>query len=425
MRRSGRRTKFVGVYQVQQNEYRVRAVGVDPRSGKRKQVEKLFDGVSAQQAARLRVAMIEEIERPVQQVQRVRVGEFAQLWMKSKVLALDEAVARTYANALDQHVLPVFGDLFYDLVTKAEVQAWVDRSLGSAWATRKKSNKRKRAGGNPSQQPRKRRKDEVSKDTNQTYARNSVLGWFRVFRAMTRDAVDTLELSRDPTLRIRFPPDSEKESNQLSPEEMLRFLDAMKQHYPGQHGLVALLAFTGLRFCHASALRWEDWDEVEGILYVRRKQSRGRIGPVSRKKRAPPVIPVTPELKEALTDHRRWLELNKVPNQDALMFPSATGTLRTPNTLDFAKTKCLELAGIGRRFTLHGCRYSFTDLTRLAKVDAVTRRALTGHVTEQMQRHYSTVDVAEKREAMEAAMGVLKAAKAEAERKKSVNSGVN
>jgi hypothetical protein len=30
-------------------------------------------------------------------------------------------------------------------------------------------------------------------------------------------------------------------------------------------------------------------------------------------------------------------------------------------------------------------------------VDAVTRRALTGHVTEQMQHHYSNVDVAEKR----------------------------
>jgi hypothetical protein len=57
----------------------------------------------------------------------------------------------------------------------------------------------------------------------------------------------------------------------------------------------------------------------------------------------------------------------------------------------------------------------------LAKVDPVTRRALTGHVTERMQRHDSTVDVAENREAM----GVLKAAKAELERKKRVNSGVN
>lgn len=32
------------------------------------------------------------------------------------------------------------------------------------------------------------------------------------------------------------------------------------------------------------------------------------------------------------------------------------------------------------------CHYTFTDLVRLANVDAVVRRALTGHVTEEMQR---------------------------------------
>jgi hypothetical protein len=125
----------------------------------------------------------------------------------------------------------------------------------------------------------------------------------------------------------------------------------------------------------------------------------------------------TPELKDALTLHRQWLEFDKVPNRDTLMFPSSTGALRTPNTLNFAKQKCLELAGIDRRFTIHGCRYSFTKLTQLARVDAV-KGALAGHVIEQMQHHYSYVDVAEKREAMEVAMNVLKAAKAEAERKK-------
>ncbi len=381
-------------------------------------MERLVEGVSAQQASRLRAEMLEELQRPVQTVQRVRVGEFAQSWMKSKAIGLDEAVARTYSDVLDQHILPVFGDLYYDLITKADVQGWVDRSLGSSWRSIKKSNKKKRKGASQSLPPRAKRKEEKPKDVDQTYSRNTVHGWFRVFRTMTRDAVDTLELQRDPTLRIRFPPDAEREPNNLTPKEMLRFLELMKQHYPRQYGLVAVLAFTGLRFCHASALRWEDWDEVENVLYVRRKQSRGRIAPVSRKKRAPPVIPVTPELKEALTEHRKLLEQDKVPNRHTLMFPSATGTLRTPNTLDFAKQKCLELAGIERRFTIHGCRYSFTDLTRLAKVDAVTRRALTGHVTEQMQRHYSSVDVAEKREAMEAAMNVLKAAKTEVERNK-------
>jgi hypothetical protein len=33
-------------------------------------------------------------------------------------------------------------------------------------------------------------------------------------------------------------------------------------------------------------------------------------------------------------------------------------------------------------------------------VDAVVRRALTGHVTEEMQRHYSTVGIDEKRAAI-------------------------
>jgi integrase len=425
MRQVGKATRFAGVFRVDENTHRIRAVGIDQRTGKRRQLERLVQGVSAQQASRLRAEMLDEIQQSSQAVQRVRVGEFAQSWMRSKAIGLDEAVARTYSDVLEQHILPVFGDLYYDVITKADVQGWVDRSLGSSWRSIKKSNKRKRKGANASVPPRAKRKGEEPKNVEKTYSRNSVAGWFRVFRAMTRDAVDTLGLQRDPTLRIRLPADEEREPNNLTPKEMLRFIELMKQHYPRQYGLVAVLAFTGLRFCHASALRWEDWDEVENVIYVRRKQSRGRIAPVSRKKRAPPVIPVTPELKEALTEHRNWLELDEVPNRHTLMFPSATGTLRTPNTLDFAKTKCLELAGIDRRFTLHGCRYSFTDLTRLAKVDAVTRRALTGHVTEQMQRHYSTVDVAEKREAMEAAMNVLKTAKAELERKKAEAENLN
>jgi hypothetical protein len=87
------------------------------------------------------------------------------------------------------------------------------------------------------------------------------------------------------------------------------------------------------------------------------------------------------------------------------MFPSAEGTLRTPNSLDRAWAKCLRQAKITKRFTVHGLRYTFTDLVRRANVDAVVRRALTGHVTEEMQRHYSTVGLDEKRAAI---AGVLR-----------------
>jgi hypothetical protein len=50
-------------------------------------------------------------------------------------------------------------------------------------------------------------------------------------------------------------------------------------------------------------------------------------------------------------------------------------------------------------------RYTFTDLVRRANVDAVVRRALTCHVTERMQRHYSHVGNDEKRAAL---AGVLR-----------------
>jgi integrase len=73
------------------------------------------------------------------------------------------------------------------------------------------------------------------------------------------------------------------------------------------------------------------------------------------------------------------------------MFPSTEGTLRrAPNSLDRAWAKCLKRAKITKRFTVRGLRYTLTDLVRRANVDAVVRRALTGHVTEEMQRHYST-----------------------------------
>jgi hypothetical protein len=68
--------------------------------------------------------------------------------------------------------------------------------------------------------------------------------------------------------------------------------------------------------------------------------------------------------------------------------------------VDKAWDRCLELAKIDKRFTVHGLRYTFTDLVRRANVDAVVRRALTGHVTEEMQRKYSTVGLDEKRAAV-------------------------
>ena len=59
-------------------------------------------------------------------------------------------------------------------------------------------------------------------------------------------------------------------------------------------------------------------------------------------------------------------------------------------------------AGISALFTVQGLRRTFNDLTRRAQVDPIAIRSITGHVTEDMREHYSTVNLDEKRRAVAA-----------------------
>jgi integrase len=370
--------------------YWIRAKATDPRTGKKKEVAKLLEGVTIQQAAQHRADLVEATTKPIAQAKKMRVGDYARSWIESKVLRLDASTVQTYTDALEDHILPALGDYYYDQLMSTDVQKWLDNEMLRGWTTEVKG-----------------RKDKKKKE-RRTYSRNSIGVWFRVFRTMTRDAMVALDLPRDPTLRVSLPepPVDDSEPNSLTPDQLAAFLQAMRTHYPQHYALVATLAYTGLRFCHASALRWEDWDEQAGVLRVVRKHFRGEIGPVSRKKRAPKEYPVEPELTEILREHRQRMLRDQAKGIEVgWMFPSTEGTLRTPNSLDRAWAKCLKHAKITKRFTVHGLRYTFTDLVRRANVDAVVRRALTGHVTEEMQRHYSTVGLDEKRAAI---AGVLR-----------------
>lgn len=99
-----------------------------------------------------------------------------------------------------------------------------------------------------------------------------------------------LGLSADPTYRVVLPDLPERTTpNALTPDQLTRFLAAMKADrlYSCNYTLTVMLAFTGLRFCHASSLKWEDLDFQNEIIRVVRSQVRGKVGPVSRKKRAP------------------------------------------------------------------------------------------------------------------------------------------
>ena len=406
MRNRGTATRYPGVYRIADDKYWVRAKATDLRTGKKKEVEKLLEGVSLQEAAQQRAALFEVAKNPAPSMKRMRVREYAKEWLESKKLRIDPSTAKTYEAALEKRILPMLGDYYFDALTSSDVQKWIDAMTRRGWWSEEKGSK-----------------NEKTKKVRRKYTRKAMEVWFRVLRTMARDAMVALDLPRDPTLRVSLPEGEldRSEPNALSPEELVAFLGAMKVECPQHYALVAVLAYTGLRFCHASALRWSDWDQKAAVIRVVRKNFRGNVGPVSRKKQAPKEYPVEPELRDILLAHHAMLKdeekkrlekegVDVLPHPSApltnpLMFPSKTGTLRTANSLDVAFATCKELAGITKRFTVHGLRYTFTDLVRRANVDAVVRRALTGHVTEEMQRHYSTVGLDEKRAAI---AGVLR-----------------
>lgn len=352
--------------------YRVRVRAVDSRTGKLKEANRHYAGIDLATALERQSAMRRELEANAPKRERLRVGEFARSWIGIKAGVVAENTLEGYAFALDCHILPEVGDMFYEAVGQLEVQGMVN-----AW------RKKKRAFGGQ-------------------YSDTSIADWFRIFRNMTRDAMAQLGLKLDPTLRVSLGDErTPKKQPAATPGEVLAVIEAMKRKRPGSYALLHTLATTGQRFCHVSALRWADVDFDRGVIRFNKKQVNGKEGRVSQNKQTTPLAPMMAELAIALLQHKaRLARLDYGTEETDLVFPSRTGGHRRPSGLNKAVERSAAEAGVTGRVTPHRMRYLFTDLLRQAGIDQVTRKAMVGHVTDEMQEHYSTVDLGERREAM-------------------------
>ena len=363
------KTSAPGIYSCG-TSWRIRVRRFDPRTGHRLEKNRIVADVPLDDARTLREGLRNELAEQVREPPRRRVMDFGRYWLKVKRPVIDAGTHSRYEGALEDHAFKHLGGVDLRALRTMQVQEWINRELGRG------------------------------------YRVNTVKGWYRVLRTMVQDAVIDLDLQRDPCRRVRFPATEEREErNALLPEQLSRFLSEMKRRFPRHYGLAATLALTGLRFCHASALRWEDLDERAALLHVRRRQLRGRIGPVTLTKRAPKEYPICSKLM-AILKEQGLMPGRRRRRSRGWMFPSSTGGLRCPSSLHKPWLACLQATQIAERFTVHGLRRTFVDLARRARVDGVVTRSLTGHVTERMRLHYSSVGMDEKRTAV-AAIAVL------------------
>lgn len=372
-RTKGTPTKYPGVQKLAKKKFLIDGEVRDPRTGRLQQIERTIVGVTARQASRIRTEELDRIRSGAfeESKEKQRLHDSSASWLKLKTPSVDWRTAETYAYAI-AHVCGEpgqklvaekggLGDYYGGSFPRERVQTWVNAQLGFG------------------------------------YSPDTIKGWFRVFRSMAKD-----HGWPDPTFRVSLPDTPYRGSNKLDEEQLIGFLKAMLSLYPQHYALTLVLAFTGLRFCHATALRFDDVDEHKGVLNVRRKQVRGKVGSISRRKKAPKVIPVEKEILDVVRWHRQTMLTDQHPGlASGYVFPSSNGKLFLgTNSLSKAWKASLKAAGIADRFTVHGLRKTFNDVTRRAKVDPLVIKSITGHVTEDMREHYSTVDISEKRAAV-------------------------
>lgn len=361
-----------GIYRRKAGGYHVRARWTDRRTGRRFEVRRVVPQAKRpHEAVAWLAAEIDRIKArngTVAPAELPRFADYAATIFDRKVAEgrIASAAGREkWSTILRAHLVPAFGDLFVDRIVAADVEAW-KASYG----------RRIRAG-------------EAKPTTG-----NTILS---VLRVVTAAAADEFDL-RDPLRRVR-PFDTrthrtytDESPNSLAPADVPRFLAAMRARFPHYYALTLLGFVTGLRPSSLRPLRRRgtspDLDLDAGVLLVRQSHTRGTEIMAATKTGRDQRIRLPAELVAVLRDHVAALTGRAAASD--LLFPSTTGGFLPVKALAEPFELVGQLVGLRYRVTPRAMRRTMQDLAREAGVSDVVTRAISGHATESMQRHYST-----------------------------------
>ncbi len=369
------------------NTWRIRVVGTDPTTGRRKEIDRVVEAANKHQAAKIESQLRDGLA--VDKQARPTVKAYCDSWYQRKVAgegdngALRRGTLVRYAQHLDRFI-GALGHRHVDELTPAMIKAWL---------------------ADEAQRP--------GRGGDGTVSGYTVLGMLRVVRTVTRDAQVDLRLPYWPCERVKCPkPLSEytDDENALAPDELGRLFESMRTMEPDTFPLFALMAFTGLRFCHAHAVEWADLDLDAGTYRITRSRYRGEVNAPSKRKSGKHAGALVPELADMLKAHReRLMRSQNSGFAKGLVFPTSVGTHHDHRTLSKAITRAAKVAGITRRFTPHGCRRTLNTIAMGFAPAELVRKVL-GHNTAGMTERYLAADMPAKRRLMEGVVQLVRAA---------------
>lgn len=270
---------------------------------------------------------------------RVTMADWSRRWLVAQV-QLKPSTRERYALSLRRYILPRWSSMPINAISHGDFVVWVQElsSSGLAPATVRHAHR--------------------------------VLSM--IFDLAVRDA----RLPRNPALDVRLPRVVTTEKRFLSIDEVEKLADACA----GYDLLVRLLAYTGLRWGEAAALRWRNVDIDRRRLHVAEAMTevRGRVVVGTPKNHHRRTVPLPAFLAQGLTDAR-----DNKPG-DALVFTSPDGGyLRNGNfrTRVFsAATSSVGLAGL----TPHELRHTAASLAIASGANVKAVQRMLGHASAAM-----------------------------------------
>lgn len=377
------RLKYPGVRPLGNNRYEIRATWKNPSTGKMKETLRTVIAPNINAASGMRQDLVAELQRSAGHVDRWTVKAYCRWWLERRrdgegdQGALRRGTLIRYAQHLDSFC-NALGGLFMDELTPLHIKRWL---------------------ADEAKKPSKRTSDGL-------ISGYTLLGMLRAVRTVTKDAQTDLRLPHWACERVKAPKPvstyTEEEPNALTPGELERLWQSIRMTEPEWFPLFAFMADTGLRFCHAHAMQWDDLDLDAGVYRINRSRYRGEVNPPSKRKSGHHTGILPAELVEVLREHRVVLEASEGPGvRPVLCFPNSVGTYADHRSLSKAIARAARLVGIAKRITPHGCRRTMTTEVVHVAGEAVAQ-TIVGHATTAMTRRYVAHDLDTKRAAVEA-----------------------
>jgi integrase len=329
----------------------------DPITGKRRQKSQTIKGTK-RDAERKRHEIMSSIEKGLYvKPNKITLGEWLIQWLNDYVsINTTTRTLESYQSNIEGHLIPELGKIVLSELQPQDIQHYYAKAISGGRVDGK--------GG---------------------LSARSVLYHHRILSKALDYAVKMGVVVRNVVKMVDPPRVSKVKMNTLSPEEVIRFLDAAEEsnHYV----YFVTLLYTGLRRGELLVLRWRNLDLNKGTLKVVETGYQLKSGEYIIKEPKTPHsrrnITLSPKLVELLKLYKADQELLRIQlgvtlNPDDFVFINHDGTPVTPNAVALSFQRTIKRAGL-RNIRIHDLRHTHATLMLLAGVHPKVVSERLGH----------------------------------------------